>query len=1595
MAEQDFQDLLNTINKINSQLTTLTDRINTVQKEISSGHWGTGQLREFRQELDRLTQAATGKRVQLDELVGRKELALATKDFDQLSKSIDTLQQRIALGKGMAGLFKTDDPQYQKLLTQIANAERALKAFESRKFTQFTPFGTRRTDEPFEPVSDLGARLAGQPSQSVGNSQEIRRRGREAAERMLNMIQNELLRGAIEARANERQNDILRQEIARRQARNPVTDIPGGADEERVWYNGAFRRAGDVPPPPPPPGGGGTPPDSEEPPGRNESAAQRRERLRREEERLIQNLRQRIAAEEKYRIALEQAAKLGFDINNLKKVQTRGTAGIEQLQFEKRDSSGINQRFDTYVQPSGRATPGISNQFRSFGQGVLRDIGELTKWSLALAAVYGPMRKLQELTQIMIENQTRLAEAAISVSSSFLGQEEIFNAAAASAERAGESIEGVIDAFTLAYRAAGGGGDEIERFATATELLDNALVLSKLSTLDQATAIDTLAAAMRQTSGELTGSLELLDSWVRVTKVANVDLASLATGFAVLGDAALEAGLSTDDLNGVIAAIGETGVTSGRELANTARAIVAGFQSDQAVAALENLGIATKDTEGNLRSFLDISREVNALYENELISSSQLSELGLDIGGGSRRGAAVTTFLKNIDRVFEVSEESSRASGDAQQALAAQLDTVQTSLTRLGNAFQELAQTMGTEGGFLDLITASVNGLTGIVRVIDDLTSVLGKATPALLAFGAAFAVTKYRGHDSVSSQIQGFGRRFSTPVPGALGMGDDALIYGAPPGLSRTQRAGNFISTNLLGSNVSSGGFQGLLLSALPALMNFTNKEDRYGTTRGVADLTGGIIGGVLGALTGPQGALIGATIGVSIAEAFVNTTVARKTDIFGYTAPSLGEAGNPAIPETVEDLDAKAREAEINLYKALGFGSEGLGKVVARPGTLATDIAAQLNEAIQNRDEAGFKQILEDRNFRGTITSAEAELSRFGVSSEMIQQAFRENRQIEVNPESYARQLALERGGEAAEALRELEDAIDRRNALGGTPQEGDTAFALESKANAAKFGELLDEMKKVSQAELRQDRISGDVRGAEYGRKTTAISGFDTRALQYYTALGDEVSSITGGATDAAAAFDVLNNVIVGGSEEALPQLTALSGEIQTIVNQLATEGGRESLIEKFGSLDAAKAQLSDLRQTLAAIIEDINKEVLLGQIQVPDVQGDITKPLTQEEFGIVSERAKNLQDEFYQGFLQIPDDMYDAMKGSFEEWAQIVEESGDIFYERVNEIDPQFFQQAMQQLLEENKLASQETNPFGIQQVDMESSRAGELQNLVNYFTNYLSTNFPQYQQNPEDVGVIFNDYVTSVLHGDNLAIKLALEKLVDLNQKQLDGMYNIPEGATFWVPLTAAYYRPQNNGGAGGLPPVDSQAVDGNTSATDRNTMAVNDLTLALYQDRYDKMQTLDKTSLRHEDRYDKMNTVPSVLPNEDRYDKMNTVSPVRAEAGIEETNPITGFLNELQNWFRNLWSTAGQEFPNRQGPRPEGFGDAGGGYRGAAAIPATQSQPVQARLQIEMDNTTQLVVDGRILASVISPYLAQEMVRLEASQGTITRRFVI
>src|SRR3972149_4684920 len=74
---------------------------------------------------------------------------------------------------------------------------------------------------------------------------------------------------------------------------------------------------------------------------------------------------------------------------------------------------------------------------------------------------------------------------------------------------------------------------------------------------------------------------------------------------------------------------------------------------------------------------------------------------------------------------------------------------------------------------------------------------------------------------------------------------------------------------------------------------------------------------------------------------------------------------------------------------------------------------------------------------------------------------------------------------------------------------------------------------------------------------------------------------------------------------------------------------------------------------------------------------------------------------------------------------------------------------------------------------------------------------------------------FSDDVIQVKDVDTQLLRLALNELIEVNRDQLEGIYNLPTDASFYVPFTGYKlgFGQDGAGGGGGLPVVDLAGSD--------------------------------------------------------------------------------------------------------------------------------------------------------------------------------------
>lgn len=1252
----------------------------------------------------------------------------------------------------------------------------------------------------------------------------------------------------------------------------------------------------------------------------------------------------------------DEAAKVGFTPEDLKRVSAEGRGAYRVARMQRTDEFGTSQQQDYRIDQRGNvSTAPVRRQFQSFGQSVVRDIVELTKWSLAISAIYGPINALSGAIQELIANQSKLADVSIAVNESIANTDKVFGTVYSAAQRAGEGVSGVIDAFGQAYRAAGRVTDESERYAASVKLLDASLVLSKISTLDQAQAIDTLTAALYQAGGSEESAADkfdkattILDEWVAVSKAANVDVATLATGMAVLGDSAEAAGLSLEELNALIGTIAEVSIAGGKEAANIAKAIVGNYTQPEAERSLSRFGIAIKDVTGQNRQFLDVMKDIASLRQAGGIGDQDFARIAQALGGGGvRRGAEVAKFLENIGRMEQLVAVQGDSAGASQQALAKQLDTVQTSVTRLGNALTGLVQALGSQGGLLDVFASAINLASKLVEILTNLAQVLGKTGPILLGLATAAIALKATGTSwgdilirKVAPNVAGIGLG-KGPADIATRQEREAGVFGTLTGQNRLGRIGGSI-----------------LAAGLPALQNFAQGD----TAEAWANIAGGALGALLG---GPIGALAGA----AIAEAFVRGTLTYDTAFTNFFADSMKGATKEAAPEkTIEDTK-KALTAEA--FKEAGVGSEGLGKFVGK-----------ILQTIGRQNQAGGIDFFRGGGPTEKFTTPESAI--FAVIKERY-------------PDLYRRIVAAR--GATGEAVPGVETALTREQTRLTTPE----------------LKTQLSQLQKARQEELRGGLLTGEIKPAEYAKQMQYLTAYTTTAVRYMAALGDQVKLLGGGFNDAGGAYQDFLDIMSTGNEEVIDQINQQIASIQSLQNILETwnpaEPDRQFLNpltgqEQVGTKQEVQDIIKMLQEGLAHTIEFGAGQARLQQIQgnLPNIFGSQITPSRPEDVATLIEKTREAQKIKYQELK--PED-YQALIDSFDKVAILVEEGGKIILKTFEGIDSAVLGE-MQKFLEESgqiqPLGQADQGTSNFQQIDVTLAQLMQAVQQANAMALSLQQNYG-YQPNFEDVIFATSDEQISKQHVDMKILQYILGQILETEKKQLEGMYNIPEGATFWVPLTAAWLAPRKNEGGIGS---DLESMIAELLAKQQETPAITSPAKLPEQPPYER--PLDYAT-----------GTPEKLtsPTPDRLQEIRDMYGTGTPRISADDAKLSLFQQAIQTFITNFGNLKDKQEPStfdqlieslrEIGPAIQSFfenlgnqgaqGKMGAGLGSIARSPLDQAGAPAAsaptKFNISFASTTQLVVDGRVLASIIKPYLTEDMVNTNETGGTITRQYVI
>jgi TP901 family phage tail tape measure protein len=268
------------------------------------------------------------------------------------------------------------------------------------------------------------------------------------------------------------------------------------------------------------------------------------------------------------------------------------------------------------------------------------------------------------------------------------------------------------------------------------------LDLATAGTTDLGRAADIGSDILSAFNLEASRMAEVADTLAAACTTSNTTLELLGDTMKYVAPVAEKAGVSLQETAAMAGLLGNVGI-KGSQAGTALRAMLNGLAapSSEAAKSMANLGIATTDAAGNLRSPITILSDMANATDS--LGSAQKMAFAKTVFGTEAMSAALALFDQaGAGGIAEYASQL-KAAGTAAEIAAQQHDNLAGDQKALGSAFESLQITIGTL--FLPAARGITQAITAVVRVFDALAGhPVGKFILSLasIAGTAVLAVT-------------------------------------------------------------------------------------------------------------------------------------------------------------------------------------------------------------------------------------------------------------------------------------------------------------------------------------------------------------------------------------------------------------------------------------------------------------------------------------------------------------------------------------------------------------------------------------------------------------------------------------------------------------------------------------------------------------------------------------------------------------------------------------------------------------------------------------------------------------------------------------
>ncbi len=333
---------------------------------------------------------------------------------------------------------------------------------------------------------------------------------------------------------------------------------------------------------------------------------------------------------------------------------------------------------------------GAARDVRSFATEMERANQRVISLGASFAILYTSLRTLKEIVLATVE-----------VEKAFTEINTVFNLGARDFDKFGKQLFDVAKNTSQAFNVAASAAKEFSRQGlTAEETLlrtRDALVLTRLANLDAAKSVETLTASLNGFQKSALTSTEIVNKLATVDARFAVSSADLAEGLSRAGAAASDAGVSFDQLLGIITAVQQTTARGGAVIGNALKTIFTRVEKPETIDALRSLGVVVDDVSGSVLGALPLLQNFAQRYDE--LSGPLKKQAALMVGGVYQINilkAALNDLAKANGITAQATDVAANASNEALKRNEALNKSLDATLTRLGTVAKQVGSNIGS-----------------------------------------------------------------------------------------------------------------------------------------------------------------------------------------------------------------------------------------------------------------------------------------------------------------------------------------------------------------------------------------------------------------------------------------------------------------------------------------------------------------------------------------------------------------------------------------------------------------------------------------------------------------------------------------------------------------------------------------------------------------------------------------------------------------------------------------------------------------------------------------------------------------------------------